>query len=89
MMIDWGQTPVGSVVSIYWPQVSAASVVKLAQQLYPAQALACGSHPIFSHLRLTEVSALLSLLVVLNYQQHSGSPECCKCDHKPFLAFDY
>jgi hypothetical protein len=40
MMIDWGQTPVGSVVSIYWPQVSAASVVKLAQQLYPAQTLA-------------------------------------------------
>ena len=37
MMIDWGGTPVGSVVSIYWPAVSAASVVKLAQQLYPAQ----------------------------------------------------
>lgn len=39
MMIDWGQTPVGSVVSIYWPEVSAASVVKLAQQLYPTQTL--------------------------------------------------
>lgn len=39
MMIDWGQTPAGSVASIYWPEVSAASVVKLAQQLYPAQAL--------------------------------------------------
>jgi hypothetical protein len=39
MMIDWGRTPVGSVVSIYWPEVSAASVVKLAQQLYPAQTL--------------------------------------------------
>jgi hypothetical protein len=39
MMIDWGRTPIGSVVSIYWPEVSAASVVKLAQQLYPAQTL--------------------------------------------------
>jgi hypothetical protein len=39
MMIDWGRTPVGSVASIYWPEVSAASVVKLAQQLYPAQTL--------------------------------------------------
>jgi hypothetical protein len=39
MMIDWGQTPVGSVVSIYWPEVTAASVVKLAQQLYSAQTL--------------------------------------------------
>jgi len=39
MMIDWGQTPLGSVASIYWPEVSAASVVKLAQQLYPAQTL--------------------------------------------------
>ena len=39
MMIDWGRTPVGSVASIYWPEVSAASVVKVAQQLYPAQTL--------------------------------------------------
>ena len=38
-MIEWGRTPVGSVVNIYWPEVSAASVVKLAQQLSPAQAL--------------------------------------------------
>jgi hypothetical protein len=39
MMIDWGRTPAGSVASIYWPEVNAASVVKLAQQLYPAQTL--------------------------------------------------
>ena len=39
MMIDWGRTPLGSVASIYWPEVSVASVVKLAQQLYPAQTL--------------------------------------------------
>jgi hypothetical protein len=39
MMIDWGDTPLGSVASIYWPGVSAASVIQLAQQLYPAQTL--------------------------------------------------
>jgi len=37
MMIDWGKTPLGSVVNIYWPGVSAASVLQLAKQLYPAQ----------------------------------------------------
>ncbi|MGP0071106.1 MAG: hypothetical protein ACLPWF_04135 [Bryobacteraceae bacterium] len=39
MMIDWGKTPLGSVASIYWPAVSAATVLKLAAQLYPTQAL--------------------------------------------------
>jgi hypothetical protein len=39
MMIDWGKTPPGSVASIYWPGVSAASVLKLAAGLYPAQTL--------------------------------------------------
>ena len=39
MMIDWGETPLGSVASIYWPGVSAASVLQLAAQLYPAQTL--------------------------------------------------
>ncbi len=39
MMIDWGKTPHGSVASIYWPGVSAASVLQLARQLYPAQTL--------------------------------------------------
>jgi len=47
MMIDWGRTPAGSVASIYWPEASAASVVKLAQQLYPAQTLtAADAHTI-------------------------------------------
>jgi hypothetical protein len=31
--------PLGSVVNIYWPGVSAASVLQLAKQLYPAQNL--------------------------------------------------
>ena len=39
IMIDWGKTPLGSVASIYWPEVSAASVLQLAAQLYPAQTL--------------------------------------------------
>jgi hypothetical protein len=39
MMIDWGKTPVGSVASIYWPAVSAASVVQLAAELYPTTTL--------------------------------------------------
>jgi hypothetical protein len=34
MMIDWGKIPVGSVASIYWPGVSASSVLQLAAQLY-------------------------------------------------------
>lgn len=34
MMIDWGNTPKGSVASIYWPGVSASSVLQLAAQLY-------------------------------------------------------
>ena len=38
-MIDWGKTPPGSTASIYWPAVSAASVLKLAAELYPAQTL--------------------------------------------------
>jgi hypothetical protein len=39
MMIDWGRTPAGSVASIYWPEARAASVVKLARQLYVTQTL--------------------------------------------------
>jgi hypothetical protein len=30
LMIDWGDTPVGSKASIYWPQVNALDVVRLA-----------------------------------------------------------
>ncbi len=39
MMIDWGSTPPGSVVSIYWPAVSSSAVLSLASQLYPQQTL--------------------------------------------------
>lgn len=34
LMIDWGQTPVGSVAHIYWPQVNATTVLQLANRLY-------------------------------------------------------
>jgi hypothetical protein len=34
LMIDWGDTPVGSVASIYWPGVAAADVLALAKQFY-------------------------------------------------------
>ena len=39
IMIDWGKTPRGTVASIYWPAVSAASVLQLAARLYPKQTL--------------------------------------------------
>jgi hypothetical protein len=34
LMIDWGNTPVGSIASIYWPQVNASDVLNLATELY-------------------------------------------------------
>lgn len=34
LMIDWGETPVGSTAHIYWPQVNAAEVLALAKELY-------------------------------------------------------
>jgi hypothetical protein len=34
LMIDWGNTPVGSTASIYWPGASAAQVLKLADARY-------------------------------------------------------
>ena len=40
MMIDWGsKIPSGSVATLYWPGVSASTVLQLASQLYPAQTL--------------------------------------------------
>jgi hypothetical protein len=39
LMIDWGDTPVGSVASIYWPQVNSADVLALAARMY-------GTHPL-------------------------------------------
>jgi len=38
LMIDWGNTPAGSIANIYWPQVNAQDVLKLAAKLY-------GTHP--------------------------------------------
>ena len=47
MMIDWGRTPLGSLASIYWPAVSASSVLQLAAQLYPEETLtAADAHTI-------------------------------------------
>jgi hypothetical protein len=34
LMIDWGQTPVGSTAHIYWPQVDVTQVLTLARRLY-------------------------------------------------------
>lgn len=34
LMIDWGNTPAGSVASIYWPQLEADSVLALASRHY-------------------------------------------------------
>ena len=39
LMIDWGQTPVGSVASIYWPATTAATVLGLANARYAYHAL--------------------------------------------------
>jgi len=39
MMIDWGNVPVGTVASIYWPQVSAADVLQLADRFYTTRQL--------------------------------------------------
>jgi hypothetical protein len=38
LMIDWGDTPRGSKVQIYWPQASASDVVRLAMMLYATEA---------------------------------------------------
>ncbi|MEO8561339.1 MAG: hypothetical protein ABI601_04640 [bacterium] len=47
LMIDWGRTPVGSIAHIYWPQVSAISVLQLANRLYGTHLLsASDSHTI-------------------------------------------
>lgn len=39
LLIDWGNTPPGSTAKIYWPQVSAATVLQLAAGLYASHAL--------------------------------------------------
>jgi hypothetical protein len=39
LMIEWGNTPVGSRASIYWPQVNATDVLTLAEQIYSTHQL--------------------------------------------------
>jgi hypothetical protein len=39
LMIDWGNTPVGAVAHIYWPQVAASDVLTLAKKLYSTHQL--------------------------------------------------
>lgn len=39
LMIDWGNTPVGSVASIYWPQVDSTQVLRIASRLYTTHCL--------------------------------------------------
>jgi hypothetical protein len=34
LMIDWGSLPIGTIASIYWPQVNASQVILLASQRY-------------------------------------------------------
>jgi len=34
LMIDWGQTPAGSVASIYWPQINGSKVIETANRIY-------------------------------------------------------
>lgn len=47
LMIDWGNVPVGSVASIYWPQVPSAQVLALANRLYKTRTLtAADAHTI-------------------------------------------
>lgn len=40
IMIDWGNTPRGSVARLYWPGVKAETVLRLASRLYPGHHLA-------------------------------------------------
>jgi hypothetical protein len=39
LMIEWGNTPAGTIASIYWPQVNADDVLKLAQRFYVSSGL--------------------------------------------------
>jgi hypothetical protein len=38
-MIEWGNTPVGSRASIYWPQVNATDVLTLGKHMYSTHQL--------------------------------------------------
>jgi hypothetical protein len=39
LMIEWGDVPVGSTASIYWPQVNAIDLVRLAMRLHSTDQL--------------------------------------------------
>jgi hypothetical protein len=39
LMIDWGNTPVGSKASIYWPQANASQILQTASRLYASHLL--------------------------------------------------
>jgi hypothetical protein len=39
LLIDWGDTPQGSLASIYWPHVDAADVLRMAAELYTTHEL--------------------------------------------------
>jgi hypothetical protein len=39
LMIDWGNTPVGSKASIYWPQANAVQILQTASRLYASHLL--------------------------------------------------
>lgn len=44
LMIDWGNTPVGSTAQIYWPQVNASDVLNLAARLYRTHLLSAADN---------------------------------------------
>jgi hypothetical protein len=47
LMIDWGNTPTGSVASVFWPQVDPDDVLELATKLYGTHSLtAAGTNTI-------------------------------------------
>jgi hypothetical protein len=39
LMIDWGNTPIGSTAQIYWPSITVSNVISLAKKLYPTHQL--------------------------------------------------
>ena len=44
LVIDWGNTPVGTEASIYWPGVDASEVLQLASALYTTRLLAASDN---------------------------------------------
>jgi hypothetical protein len=44
LMINWGNTPEGSIANIYWPQVDTSQVLQLASKLYNTHLLTAPDH---------------------------------------------